>query len=439
MARQLVILGTSVTLPDPASVSDLAARFQAQGGQLAEAETTLQALARPDAWGEWTGQAADAFGQSIGQLPADLGDVRDAYEEVATALRQYAGQLEPVVGALSSLSYPAEEAEYTLAATERARAQAIAHGQTAAIPAWNIRVADAAEAVAGLRRRLNGLLAELNALAATCTRQIKAAEPKTAHKSLFGQLESEFVRDVADPVGHGVVDAGKAGWHMLDEIFLQPFSHLVADSEQLWNDPDLHTMGQVLQDVGDVAGVIGLVVLVAAVSIGTGGTADALFLGVDALACAAMASHVNAFGFNLAASATHEQGAGVDEVVNSGLSVASDAGGRSIGNDLGDNLIYSVGTGVDVTVLTDEFKHVLSLTEAAPDAPDVTSGLDVAANSVQPLQGLPVVTGPAAGPAGVLQPAVSVPSPAVVNIQHVALTPLQGAPAGGASGLEGNM
>jgi uncharacterized protein YukE len=265
MAGQLVILGTSVTLPDPASVSDLAARFQEQGGQLAEAETTLQALARPDAWGEWTGLAADAFGQSIGQLPAELGEVCAAYEEVAAALRQYAGQLEPVVGALSSLSYPAEEAEYTLAATERARAQAIAHGQTATIPAWNIRVADAAEAVAELRRRLNGLLAELNALASTCTRQIKAAEPRSAHKSLFGQLESDFVRDVADPLARAAKETAKLAEEaaklelsgavgLVEALYIHPL-------EYLWDEVSSHAeeIGKVLSDVAIVLTVLAFI------------------------------------------------------------------------------------------------------------------------------------------------------------------------------------
>ncbi len=207
MTRQLVILGTSVTLPDPASVTDLAAGFQQQSGQLADLETTLQALTRPDAWGDWTGLAADAFGQSIGQLPAELGDVRDGYEDVASALQQYAGQLEPVVNSLSSLSFQAEDAEGALAAVRTARSQAIANGQDPVTTGWDARLADAAEAVSALRGQLNRLLGELAALAAACTRQISAAEPKTAGKSLFGSLESDFVRDVADPLARAAKEA----------------------------------------------------------------------------------------------------------------------------------------------------------------------------------------------------------------------------------------
>src|SRR5580692_3403594 len=117
MTRRLVILGTTVTVPDPASATDLAAGFREQGGSLGDLEGTLQTLTRPDAWGDWTGLAADAFGQSIGQLPGEVADIRDAYGVVAAALQEYAGQIEPVIAALTSLSYRAEEAEGTLTAT----------------------------------------------------------------------------------------------------------------------------------------------------------------------------------------------------------------------------------------------------------------------------------------------------------------------------------
>ena len=350
MARQLVTLGTSVTLPDPASVTDLAARFQEQGAQLADTEATLQALTRPDAWGNWTGLAADAFGQSIGQLPAELGDVRDAYEDVASALRQYAGQLEPVVNAISSLSYPAEEAEYTLAATQRARAQAIAHGQDpATITAWNIRVSDAAAAVSTLRGQLNRLLDELNALASACTRQIKAAEPRTARKSLFGEAESYFMRDVADPVGHGakataegLVTGGKIAGHLLDETFVKPFAELPTNLVNFYRDPDLHTAGELLQHVGDAVGVIGLAVgaaaLVVALSVGTGGAADVALVGAaEGLGEVAIGTHIDALLANTGAVVSHEDGASWSDVGTSVLSVASDAEDHALAGEIIDD------------------------------------------------------------------------------------------------------
>jgi uncharacterized protein YukE len=266
VTRRLVILGTSVTVPDPGSATDLAASFRDLSGHLADLEATLQSLTRPDAWGAWTGQAADAFGQSIGQLPAELGDVRDAYDDVASALQRYASALEPVVNALTSVSFRAEDAEGELAAVLTARSQAIARGQDPVTTGWDARLADATEAVSTLRGQLARLLGELTALAATCTKQITAAEPAKAGKSLFGSLESDFVRDVADPLGRAAEDAGKfaedavkvevvGAAAMFEALWIHPVTNLVHDATKHL---DAEKLGNIL---GDVAGVLGIVAL----------------------------------------------------------------------------------------------------------------------------------------------------------------------------------
>jgi hypothetical protein len=277
VTRRLVILGTTVSLPDPASVTDLAAGFRGQGGELADLETTLQTLARPDAWGNWTGQAADAFGQSLGQLPAEIGDVRDAYDEVALVLQRYAAELEPVINALTSLSFQAEDAEGTLAAVRTARSQAMARGENSAATGWDARLADATAAVSSLRAQLDRLLGELTALAATCTKQVTAAEPRKARKSLFGSLESDFVRDVADPLAHAVeavarVELGlAAGVFKLDEIVavgaldvvdalvIHPITELPHDFHEVLHGFTAENLGRAL---GDVAGVLGILALI---------------------------------------------------------------------------------------------------------------------------------------------------------------------------------
>ena len=324
MTRQLDILGTSVVLPDPASATDLAARFQQQGGELADLETTLQALTRPEAWGNWTGLAADSFGQSIGQLPAQLGDVRDAYETAAAALRQYANELEPVVNALSSLSYQAEDAEGTLAAVKHARAQVIASGHNPATTGWDARVGDATAAVSAVRSQLIRLTGELTALAAACTKQINAAEPRTAHKSLFGQLESDFVRDVADPVGRAAREAVKPGAEagrlellgataIFDALYVHPITDLVHDATRHLDAAKLATI------LGDVAGVLGILSLIP---------------GVDVVALpAAVIVGGAAAGLEWWAAGHHEQGAsdlqaGLDTLTFalSGVSVVARAG-----------------------------------------------------------------------------------------------------------------
>lgn len=452
MTRRLVILGTTVTVPDPPSATDLSVSFRGVGGHLADLEGTLQTLTRPDAWGDWTGLAADAFGQSIGQLPAELGDMASAYGEVASALQRYAGQLEPVVNSLTALSYQAEDAEETLAAVRTARAQAIAHGQDPVTTGWDARLADATATVSTLRGQLNRQLGELTALAATCARQISAAEPKGAGKSLFSSLESEFVRDVADPLAHGAkdaakftVDAGTDAWHLVDDAFIHPFTQLWPDFVAYSENPDLHNLGVLLGDFGDAVGVIALVVAVVVFSFATAGLGDVALVGVlgavgDVLGVVSMAAHIDAVGANTGAVVSGEEDATWSDVGISALSVVSDEGGNLIG-DGAPGLVYGVGGGLETTSFDDGITHELSVPAAAPDAPDVVSGLQVTTGTVQGLQGLPAV--PAVQPAGgasVLQPAVSVPSPAVVNIQHVALSPQPGGALGShASGPEGNM
>jgi uncharacterized protein YukE len=333
MSRQLVILGTSVTLPDPASVTDLAASFQQQGGQLAHLQTTLQSLTKPGAWGDWTGLAADAFGQSIGQLPAELGDAGDAYDDVASALQQYASQLEPLVNSLSSLSYSAEDAEGTLAAVSTARSQVMASGQDPATTGWDAQLADAAAAVTAVQGQLNRLLGELNELAVTCTRQIKAAEPKTAGKSLFGSLESDFVRDVAEPLAHAAKEAFRLDEDLvkldleadelglfgaaavIEALYIHPITDLLHDATK---DLDAAKLAHIL---GDVAGVLGIVALLPIPGFDV--VAGLLSLGLGGAAA----------GVEWYAAAHHEQGAsylqaGVDTLTLalSGVGLVAKAG-----------------------------------------------------------------------------------------------------------------
>lgn len=275
MTRRLVILGTTVTVPDPASVTDLAAGFRAQGGQLADLEETLQALNRPCAWGEWTGRAADTFGQSLGQLPGEVAQVRDAYGDVASVLQQYAAELEPVVNALSSLSFRAEDAEGNLQAVSTAHAQAKARGENTTLTGWDARLADANAAVSSVRAQLNRLMAELTSLAAACTRQITAAEPRKPKQSLFGKLESGFVRDIAHPVGHAVKDIV----HGAETVAKLELTGAVAMGEALFVNPILHAPGDIVHAfghfdaeqlgtaLGDAAGVLGILALVPGVDV----------------------------------------------------------------------------------------------------------------------------------------------------------------------------
>lgn len=339
MARQLEILGTSVTVPDPGSVATLAANFDQVSGCLAELQDTLRTLSTPDAWGDWTGQAADAFGQSIGQLPGELGDVQEAYGAVAAALREYASQLEPVSTALTSLSFQADEAEGTLTATHAARAQVVAQGQDPAATGWDARLADATAAVNGLRGQLARLRSELNALSSRCATQITATEPKRVKKSLFGSLASDFLNDVAEPLGRaaeGAINAGgqlawTAGSAVADALVIHPFTNFVDDAGKIGGPSGWQALGTTL---GDVAGILGVLSLVPGVDV----VAAPMLLAVSA--GAALSDWI--------AVADHEKGASATGAVLATVSLGLAGTGAVLGKGIaaGDKLIddaYAAG------------------------------------------------------------------------------------------------
>ena len=104
MMGSLDVAGTIIAVPDPDEIASLSGRFRAMGQALADAQDQLTALASLQAWSQWTGQAANAFGQTVGQLPGQLGVAQESYHAIAAALSDYAGQLRPVVAALTSLA-----------------------------------------------------------------------------------------------------------------------------------------------------------------------------------------------------------------------------------------------------------------------------------------------------------------------------------------------
>jgi uncharacterized protein YukE len=337
MARHLEILGTSVTVPDPDSVASLSASFSSVSENLTDLVDMLQALSTPAAWGEWTGQAANAFGQSIGQLPGELGAAQEAYGTAAAALQDYASHVEPVVTALTSLSFQADDAESTLTAIQNARNQVIHQGQDPAATGWDARLADATEAVSELSGQLTQLLAELHALSSRCVAQINGAAPKQA-KSLLGSLASDFMKDVADPLGRAAEAAAHTGLGIGEELLrayehptvvvgalvVHPFSHLVKDAEGIARASPLEALGSTL---GDVAGVLGVLSLIPGVDL----IAAPALLVVSAAAAAS----------DWAAVATHEKGASVAGATLASLSLGLAGTGAVIGKGVatGDKLI----------------------------------------------------------------------------------------------------
>jgi uncharacterized protein YukE len=440
MTRQIVILDTSVTVPDPASVTALAGSFGDVNGCLAELEGTLQTLTRPDAWGDWTGLAADAFGRSIGQLPGEVEDIRDAYGAVVAALREYAGQLEPVIAALTSLSYRAEEAEGTLIATRNARDQAIAQGHNPLTTGWDARLEEATAAVTALRSQLSRLVSELDGLASTCTRKIAAAEPKLESRSLFSSLASDFINDVADPllraadavaradlrVAQTVLTAGVVlaaddlradkfvagvAADVVEAILIHPLTKLSGDVAAFIEHPTAENLGAAL---GDVAGILGVL---------------ALIPGVDVVAVPLMlAASAGAAEADWIAVAEHESGA---SVLNASLAtVTLGLGGLSYVAGSAADASSALSDGDDAQVAgTDLWKAGLQqkitladvkggMSEAIgkaedqlddPSAPKAAVAAKVVSNQFHDLLHFDVEDGEDGTP----------PSPAVVRIEHV--------------------
>ena len=69
-----------------------------------------------------------------GRVPGELEQAWQSCNTVARALRGYSSGLRPVVAALRSLAYQAEEAQGTVRATQAAREQAIRTGQASCHP-----------------------------------------------------------------------------------------------------------------------------------------------------------------------------------------------------------------------------------------------------------------------------------------------------------------
>ena len=168
---------------------------------------------------------------------------------VARALAGYSSSLGPVVAALRSLAYQAEEAQGTVRATQAAREQAIRTGQASAVLGWDVRLAEAEAAVGVLELRLSKWLGELHQLSGDCVRQIRQAEPQSVHRDLLSDLERY------------AVDAGHAGLAVAEDVFVVPFAelyHHVYDGTL--NGWDWAKASNVLEDISGVLAVVALVV-----------------------------------------------------------------------------------------------------------------------------------------------------------------------------------
>ena len=327
MSSSVEILGQWITLPDPDSVASLSNHYYGVSTTLADTKSQLSAIGSPQAAARWTGLAADAFAGRLGALPGELEQAWQSYNAVARALSGYSTNLRPVVAALRSLAYQAEEAQGTLNATQAARDQVVRTGQESATGVWNTRLAEAKSAVSVLARRRSSLLTELDQLSAECVRQIHQAGPESVHQDLLSDLKRY------------ALDAGRLYWRAEKDVFhfevrvaedltIGPFVSLYKDADYLYHHPhSWESWGSVLDDI---SGVLAICAIVCAPFPPAAGVLFLASMGVGAAGAIADAR----------AAQDHEQGASYWKV---GLDVGSLAlmgGGRVLGksaDELADN------------------------------------------------------------------------------------------------------
>ena len=266
MSSSVEILGQWITLPDPDSVASLSAHYHAAGTTIAEAKSQLSAIgSAPDRAG-WRGLAADKFATLLGSVPGELEQAWQSCNTVARALSGYSSNLRPVVAALRSLAYQAEEAQGTLYATRIARDQAIQTGQESTSGVWDTRLEEAKAAISQLSRRRSSLLAELHQLSAECVRQIRQAEPECVHQDLFSDLR-RYAVDVGrlywraeDDEFHFGLKVAEFGLKVAEDLTIGPFVSLYKDSGFLGLHLDSwEAWGTVLDDLSGALAIFAIV------------------------------------------------------------------------------------------------------------------------------------------------------------------------------------
>lgn len=361
MSSSVEILGQWIMLPDPDSVASLSNRYYGECITLADTKSQLSAIGSPQAAARWTGLAADAFAARLGALPGELEQAWQSYNAVARALSGYSSNLRPVVAALRSLAYQAEEAQGTLNATEAARDQAVRTGPESAVAVWNTRLAEAKAAVSGLAQRRSLLLAELDQLSAECVRQIRQAAPESVHQDLLSDLK-RYAVDAGHLIVRAEYDTGRFEFMVAKDLYYDPVASVVDDLKKLTKGP--WTLARVGKVLSDVSGALGLVALVIAPIPG-------LDIADGILIPAAMGFGLAAAGFTTAARLKHEQGATWTDVAVDVGGVALMGGGNAIGQGI--KLAAPLADGDDAEVAGTSLwesgaKNFFNLSDPAPGA-----------------------------------------------------------------------
>ncbi|HEX4109424.1 MAG TPA: hypothetical protein VHX88_14905 [Solirubrobacteraceae bacterium] len=264
---------------DPGTVTALANLFSTVATTSQHVGSGLQA-ARDQ--GTWTGQAATAFRNGLGKLPADLDKVTTSYQQAGDALHAYEGVLSSTQAAFKAIA-----SQLATAQTAVNNAQtALDHAQSAVTSAQNahplaplaasvpttpisvgtpspLRINALQGAVTAASGTLGGAQAEFEHLA---TRGFQLLDQfSDARTQAGGRISSashvpphrEWWQTALHDVGDVMADIGKFAWGIVKGVG-GAFTGLPSAIANFVEHPSWETFGKLAEDVGTIAAVAGL-------------------------------------------------------------------------------------------------------------------------------------------------------------------------------------
>jgi uncharacterized protein YukE len=241
------VLGEQVPLPDPDAIEDLANHYGQVRDQIGEVQEQLQGA---DQDTTWTGAAADAFRQGLGDLPGELTKAHNSYNDMAITLSAYADGVRSWVGQYRSLAQQANDVDCELEQAKYALQQAKATG--ADTTSLQARVDSLNDELSSLRSQLSHLVdSEFHALADTCVQGIRQAESAGISNTFWEGLCEFF-----DGVAEGLVAVGKFVYNAV----IKPIENLPGDIVNVCEHPgDLSAWSQFLGDASSLIATASLV------------------------------------------------------------------------------------------------------------------------------------------------------------------------------------
>ena len=286
-------LGDAAIPGDSDAVDAVARRLGDVADQVGHVRSDITRVRHVDGW---SGDASNAFRDTLGELPAELTKVETSYSQASSALREYATDLRDLKARSAAVALAIGEAEAEVAHKQALREQTrgalvsarrsrdasvdpiTAAGNQSAVEAAQRDFASAGAArdaargkVQQLRNQASGLHAEWEGVVEVCrTAVINASHAGIRNTFWNGVAQSDAGLTVA-ALGGGFVRIGSN---------IREFPEAIG---RLIENPSWDAAREVLDKFGDVLMVAGIVLLGALAIAGTGGLAAWLLVGLAAV------------------------------------------------------------------------------------------------------------------------------------------------------------